>query len=245
MKVYLAGLSGARRLFEDGILNPSEVNCLESYYSISKWECAFIPQFKNFLLDSGAFTFLNSSKKVDWNDYADRFADFIKMHNIKHYFELDIDSIVGLRNVEILRKRIENRCGIQSIPVWHKNRGRRYFEDMCKEYPYVAIGGIVTKEIPRSSYEKAFPWFIEEAMRHNCNIHGLGYTDTQNLMKYHFSSVDSTTWGELQIFNGRKIIRHSSLSNGQKHRNLISVEQARLKNLKEWIKFSKYAEINL
>ena len=40
---------------------------------------------------------------------------------------------------------------------------KEYFVEMCKNYPYVAIGGIVTKEIPINKYEKLFPWFVNTA----------------------------------------------------------------------------------
>ena len=151
---------------------------LESFYSMEDWQRPLLNRFKGFLLDSGAFTFLNTEKtvsNVDFENYADRYADFIKENRIKRYFELDIDSIVGLKETERLRKRIENRCGVQCIPVWHKNRGKEYFISMCKDYEYVALGGVVIKEIPLSLFEKMFPWFIDKAHEHGAQIHGLGY----------------------------------------------------------------------
>lgn len=94
---------------------------------------------------------------------------------------MDIDSVVGLAEVERLRHKLERMTGKKPIPVWHKNRGKEYFVKMCEEYPYVAIGGIVTKEIPRKVYETAFPWFINTAHKHKAKIHGLGYTTVANL----------------------------------------------------------------
>ena len=48
--------------------------------------------------------------------------------------------------------------------VWHKSRGKDYWLKMIKEYDYVAIGGIVTKEIKPSEY-KYFHWFIRQATK--------------------------------------------------------------------------------
>lgn len=214
MKVYLAGTSGIKDAFIKGEVLPSDCNILESFYSIQDWQTALIPQYKSFLLDSGAFTFLNSQKngnKVDFEKYADAYADFIRENRIKYYFELDIDGIVGLSKVERLRARIEARCGVPCIPVWHKGRGKEYFLGMCKDYRYVAIGGIVTQEIPKAVYEQSFPWFIAKAHEQGSKIHGLGYTSLAGLKRYRFDSVDSTSWsrgsrwGEVCLYEPQEI----------------------------------------
>lgn len=121
---------------------------LESFYYVEDWEIPLIKGCELFLLDSGAFTFMNNSKTaVDFNEYLTTYIDFINKHDIKYFFELDIDAVVGLEEVEKLRKRLEAETGKKCIPVWHKSRGKEKFIEMCKEYDYVAIGGIVTKEI--------------------------------------------------------------------------------------------------
>lgn len=220
---------------------------------MQEWEIPLLCRFNSFLLDSGAFTFMNNAAKhgnVDWLSYADSYADFIKDNHIQHYFELDIDSIKGLEFTEKLRKRIESRCGIQCIPVWHKSRGKEYFEAMVKDYSYVAIGGIVTKEIPTAKYERLFPWFISTARKNDCKIHGLGYTATDKLHKYHFDSIDSTTWtvgqrfGEITKFYNGVIKRLSFRVGGVIQRKVKDPNTVTLVNFKEWLKFCKYAEIN-
>ena len=254
MKIYLAATSAIKEKFLDGTIKPEEIYILESFYSLQDWQKPFINRFKSFLLDSGAFTFLNSVKSrgnANFERYADQYADFIKENRIKNYFELDIDGIVGLKEVERLRNRIENRVGWQSIPVWHKNRGKDYFFSMCRDYKYVSIGGIVTKEIPARLYEKMFPWFINTAHRYETKIHGLGYTNLTGLTKYHFDSVDSTTWtmgtrfGQLMEFKKGTIIKHNSVNGGKKTRSIKDTSYATYHNFAEWLKFSKYADYNL
>lgn len=189
MKIYLACTAELKNEFNSGLVRPQDIYVLESFYSIADWQKSLLNRFKGFLLDSGAFTFLNSTKstnKADFERYADSYAEFIKAYKISRYFELDIDKIVGLQETERLRRRIEQRSGMPCIPVWHKYRGKEYFESMCKEYDYVAIGGIVTKEIPRELYERMFPWFINVAHKHNTMIHGLGYTDTKKITQIPF-----------------------------------------------------------
>lgn len=251
MKVYLARTAELKKEFSEGKVTPEDIYILESFYSIADWQKPLINRFKGFLLDSGAFTFLNAGKgkaNVDFERYADAYAEFIKSYGIKRYFELDIDAIVGLKEVERLRNRIENRVGWQSIPVWHIHRGKQYFLDMVKEYQYVAIGGIVTKEIPTKLYERMFPWFINNAHKSKCFIHGLGYTNTNNLTVYHFDSVDSPTWtagrryGEVSWFNKGMIYRRKGKNIGRKIKDTTSINWF---SFQEWVKYQKYADNNL
>lgn len=139
MKVYLAGISGVRKQLLEDRVDLSQLYVLESYFSMQKWFVPLIHRFGSFLLDSGAFTFMSDAKKhgeVDWENYADRYADFTRENQIKLYFELDIDVIVGLPEVERLRQRIEKRVGWKSIPVWHVSRGKDKFLEIATDYLY-------------------------------------------------------------------------------------------------------------
>ena len=111
---------------------------LESYHYIIKQEWMFplLKEFKGFLLDSGAFTFMTSlkGKSINWDAYVINYGNFIKHHDIKHFFELDIDPIVGLKKVERLRELLEQTAQRKCIPVWHKSRGLDYWKQMCKDY---------------------------------------------------------------------------------------------------------------
>ena len=220
---------------------------LESYYYCrnNKYIPTLIPYLKSFLLDSGAFTFMQGKAAVNWDEYVEEYAEFIIKYDIKLFFELDIDAIVGLKEVERLRHKLEKLTGRKPIPVWHISRGKEYFIKMCKEYPYVALGGIVTQEVPRNVYEKAFPWFIDTAHKHGCKIHGLGYTGIEKLKIYHFDSVDSTAWlygnrgGYLYIFNPQTgTMEKKDAPKGCR----LKSKEAAMFNFKEWCKFQEYAE---
>lgn len=228
----------------------SEMSILESFYYLRKNEefMALAKHFGSFLLDSGAFTFMTGAHKgaINWDEYVEEYARFINKHDIKLFFELDIDSVVGLQEVERLREKLEALTGKKPIPVWHKNRGKEYFIKMCENYPYVALGGIVTKEIPRQKYEKGFPWFIKTAHLHRCKIHGLGYTTILNLPKYHFDSVDSTAWlygnrgGYLYKFNPSK----GTMDQLHADNARLKSREGAVNNFREWVKLCKYAEAN-
>lgn len=222
MKVYIARDNTKKKILREQLYGCDfftgenalkSINILESFYYLRKNEefMTLVKHFGSFMLDSGAFSFMSGSHKggINWDEYIEEYAAFINRWNVQLFFELDIDSVVGLTEVERFREKLEALTGKKPIPVWHRNRGKEYFIKMCENYPYVALGGIVTKEIDRKKYETAFPWFIKTAHDHKCKIHGLGYTTVANLKKYHFDSVDSTAWlygnrgGYLYKFNPR------------------------------------------
>ena len=220
---------------------------LESFFYANEDTERLVPYFGDFMLDSGAFTFMQSSKShVEWNDYIERYADFINRNKVEKFFELDIDSVVGYDKVLEFRKILERLTNKQCIPVWHISRGIDVFKSMCDEYDYVAIGGIVSKEIKPEQY-KAFSLMINEAHKRGAKIHGLGFTNLSQLPKIHFDSVDSTAWttgnrfGFVYKFNGKTMIKIDC----PKGKRLKDSRKIALINYTEWIKFQKYAEEHL
>lgn len=242
MKIFLAG-SGYHPYLVDEFTNFYR---LESFYYLSKKEIPFIGKYKSFLLDSGAFSFIkNGGNDIDWDKYIDTYASFINQHDVKHFFELDIDVIVGLEKVEQMRARLEDLTGKQCIPVWHKSRGKDYWLKLIQEYSYVAIGGIAIKTIKRDEY-KYFTWFLNEARKHNCNVHGLGFTNLKGLEKYPFYSVDSTSWlsgnqfGAVYKFNGQTMEKYDKPTGKR-----VKTKEVAHHNFYEWVKFQQYADQNL
>lgn len=144
-----------------------------------------------------------------------------------------------------MRKRLEDETGRASIPVWHIGRGLDSYLRMCEEYDYIAVGGVANGELSKKQY-KYFPWFIDEAHKRGARVHCLGLTAMPLLQKYHFDSVDSTTWiggrrfGILYHFNGRRIVTMRDPS-----KRIAGKDEADRLNLREWIKFQHYAEDNL
>lgn len=231
----------------DPIIEEYHPYILESFYYADSDTERLLPLFGDFLLDSGAFTFMMNSKvKVDWQEYIERYAEFINRNKIQKFFELDIDAVVGYEKVLEYRKLLEGLTNRQCIPVWHKSRGIEEFKRMCDEYGYISIGGIVAKEIKPDQY-KAFPSMIKEAHKRGCKIHGLGFTNLSLLPKIHFDSVDSTAWttgnrfGFVYRFNGKTMVKHDV----PKGKRLGDSRKVALINYTEWIKFQKYAETNL
>lgn len=244
MKIFLAGVAPWREsgLYDDTIKREHPY-ILESFYYVDDHTVRLLPEYGDFLLDSGAFTFMEGGAPEPWEQYIDEYAEFIVRNHVEKFFELDIDSIVGYNTVLYYRERLERATGRRCIPVWHSNRGLDEFKRTCDEYDYVALGGIVGMEW-RADALKKIPWFIREAHRRKARIHGLGFTRLGLLKDYHFDSVDSTAWttgnryGFMYRWDGfemRKI-------DAPKGKRIGAPKEAALHNFKEWIKLQKQAD---
>ena len=219
---------------------------LESFYYIQEWLIPYAKKAELFLLDSGAFTFMNSKTNkdnVDFEQYLNEYIAFINKHDVKYFFELDIDSVVGYEEVKRLRRKLEAKTGKKCIPVWHKSRGLEEWKKMCKEYDYVAIGGIVTKEIKQKEY-LILNKLIDIAHKEGCLVHGLGFTNPKYLEIINFDSVDSTTWIHAQIFgkvlefrNGKMISRGKPKNKRIKKEMTVPII---LYSYEQWIKYQYY-----
>lgn len=232
-----------------GVPKNKGIHILESFFYADEWTEKMIPHFGKFLLDSGAFTLFSDRTKgkgIVWEEYVDRYADFIVRNNVELFFELDIDKLIGYDKVIELRRRLEKKAGRPCIPVWHKFRGWDNYVRMCDEYKYVSIGGIVSKEIVQKDY-KYFPRFINVAHKAGAKIHALGFTAVASLPKYHFDSVDSTAWttgnrfGAVYYFDG-KTMKKRNKGEGQR---LKDSRAAAINNFNEWVKYQQYAETHL
>jgi len=221
----------------------SRVNLLESFYYVADWQTRNMHRFKSFMLDSGAFTFAFGSKAtVNWDEYVSRYIDYINTNDVNLFFELDIDAIVGYEKVKEIRKKIESATNKQSIPVFHFERGKEEWLRMCDEYNYVAIGGIAVAK-GRSRMEPYLPWFTSEAHKRGAKVHGLGYTNIDNLQRVGFDSVDSSAWlmgnrgGFVYRFDGRTMQKKLA-PKGKKVNNKAVARH----NFLEWVKLGEYLE---
>lgn len=170
---------------------------LMSYYYIPKnpkRAQGIIAQSERIMIDSGAHTFQKGKTKLNWEEYTESYARFIRENDcdkIVGYFEMDVDKVIGLERVIKLRRRLEQETD-KVIPVWHKGRGIENFYRMCEEYSgrVVAITGFKNEDIKDDQYAQ----FLKIAWQHNCRVHCLGMTRKDILKKVPFDYVDSSSW---------------------------------------------------
>ena len=244
MRIFLACTGGMKNDIE------KSKYILESFYSGEK-ECLKILKkcnTDNFLLDSGAFTFMNgrNTTKEILLSYLDKYIAFINKYNIKYFFELDVDTIFGIDFVEYMRKKLEKETCKKCIPVWHKNRGVKYWKMMVENYDYVAIGGLAVKDIKEKEYH-LIKKMVDYAAIKGVKVHGLGFTKTKKLLneRWQFYSVDSSSWlssatrgQKLQIFkNG-----YMRNLNKEKNNKKADIQKMAKFNFMEWCKYQKYMD---
>lgn len=243
MRIYLAGGS------THSIDMSNSRYCLESFYTFKNYAMLknTIPQ-TDILIDSGAFTFMNGGGSPDTLDaYLDEYIAFCRDQKVTHFFELDVDVVKGLPWVERARTKLENATGRQCIPVWHRSRGMEYYKALCREYSYIAIGGLVTKEIMRKEYA-IFEPMLAYAKEHNCKVHGLGLTNFSAIKKYRFYSVDSTSWtsghrfGTFYRYKDGELLQYKSKTKRVKTGIDREIGQY---NWDEWCKYQRWADIHL
>lgn len=156
MKIFLSALENNNaRLDELGSMHYN----LMSYYYIPKnpkRALGIIKQSERIMIDSGAHTFQKGKTKLNWEEYTESYARFIRetdCDKIVGYFEMDVDKVIGLERVIKLRRRLEQETD-KIIPVWHKGRGIENFYRMCEEYSgrVVAITGFKNEDIKDHQY---------------------------------------------------------------------------------------------
>ena len=144
--------------------------------------------YRDWVLDSGAFSAHNSGTEIKNKDYIAVAKDLLaKDKTLTEVFALDVigDYKASLKNCEEAWK-----AGVPAIPTFHVGEPWKVLLDIAKTYPKIALGGMVGK--PRGVKEK----FIEQSFARVWpkRVHGFGLCTRDLLMKFPFHSVDATNW---------------------------------------------------
>ena len=250
MRIYLAA-------FVNSMIKEYMPICLEKgrpkylldsfFYQKNCDDTLKIVEKENFLLDSGAFSFMSGKEisKEQMEKYVIKYIEFINLHDVKNFIEVDVDSIYGLDQVEKWRALIEKETGKKTIPVWHRWRGIEYWKDMVRNYKYVAIGSQVQRvfNVSQQDYDN-IKKMVLYAYSKGVKVHGLGFTRTKELKDYKYYSVDSSSWlttaylgNNLQRFNGQIIVQREIKTTKKVHQ-----EKLKMNNFIEWCKYQKYMD---
>ena len=247
MRIHLAGniaLSMPREYIE---LRAPFV--LQTFYEAVNWDertwADVLTVPKVFLLDSGAFALFRTGVQGNLDEYLSRYIEAINRHSVEHFFELDLDPVIGVEATAKLTERLERETGRQCIPVFHRVRGIDTWRSMCRQYPYVAIGATgLTKESLWVKNDELLRRLIDIAHESGAEVHGLGYTRLSNINKtvVPFDSVDSSSclsggrYGTVYKFTGTKLISRNSKG------RIKDYKIVNRHNIGEWIKMARYKE---
>ena len=228
----------------------SEEELIEYFSYIHSSDC------KQFILDSGAFTYMFGSEKQkkeiveNTDEYIEKYSNFIKRWKCKNYIELDIDVIVGYEKVKKITEKLEKIVGYKAIPVFHNRfRNKQDLDDMLKKYSYIGISNFNGKK-DRSIF-KNIKAIVRYAKQKNVKVHGLALTGKRITKEIpEFYSIDSSSWtsglrfGNIPIFdkktNSIKVLKNTT----NKKLKLDSRGKAKINEhaMKEWKKYAEYLE---
>lgn len=246
MKLYLSSVFNSSLDKNKMIDFVQDANILHSF---AYYKESYIPYYykcKSLLLDSGAFTLMNAkNKKNNFNplEYTKKYAKHIRDNNIDLFLEMDIDGVYGFEVYKDCLHCLQDITGKDPIYVFHKWRGLNYYKELVKQKNYIALGDVSIDNKSRELY-KFFPWFIEEAHRNNCKVHGLAFTSLKDLQFMNFDSVDSSVWaasqrfGRCARFDGHSIKVYDERKNDEI--KLIRSNAVLEHDYLEWKKLSQY-----
>lgn len=143
-------------------------------------------------LDSGAFSAMTMSVKIDINRYCDYIhanQDVIDMASV-----LDAigDPDQTWRNQDYMERQ-----GLNPLPCYHYGEPSEVLEHYIKNYEYITIGGMVPISTPQLRLWLDRLWaehLTHSDGRPKLKVHGFGLTSLPLMLQYPWYSVDSSTW---------------------------------------------------
>lgn len=165
-------------------------------------------RFRDWVLDSGAFSAHNSGAVIDLQEYIDHCSQLLATDTkLTEVYALDIigDGEASLRNCEEMIRQ-----GVPAIPVFHLGSPWGLLEEMAPRYDKIALGGMVKTARKDDFIGQCFARLWPK------KIHAFGVATRQMLMRWPFHSVDASTWtyncerfGNWHVFGNMHVPRAS------------------------------------
>lgn len=184
---------------------------LVSYYYLAKFEeHQRRYSYRDWVMDSGAFSAFTSGATINLQDYIDCCKRLMNSDpTLTEIYALDV-----IGDCEGTKKNTEEmwRQGVPAIPCFHYGEPWDVLKEYCKEYPKVAIGGCVGKRDKSKFLGQCF------ARQWPHKFHGFGFGHEDVILGYPLHSTDATNWeltpcgfGRWKAFGGAKVsVRGSS-----------------------------------
>lgn len=180
--------------------------------------------FDDYLLDSGGYqiAFNTSARgKLSVEGYSLWVHLALERHGdkIKGFMGLDTrDPIESLQNYEYMRKE-----GLTPIPVWKAYWSDDILDYLCREYEWIAIGG-VTLSGAKVNLRNTWQRVISKYPKTKVHMLGVGARAGSIFKTFRPYSIDVSTWsaparfGMELVYDKRQVIRETSLPDADKQR---------------------------
>lgn len=197
--VYLAAEGGMAGAYANNLMGERGVRKLaEHEYPSLLFSYVYVHDFlaqqkryayRDWALDSGAFTARASGKPIELAAYTDFCLELQdKDETLVEIFALDVigDWRAGLRNTEFMWKR-----GVQAIPCYHIGEPEDLLTGLAKDYPKIALGGVADMRGSKRKLEWASQCFARVWPK---KIHGFAVAQDDLVMALPWHSVDASSW---------------------------------------------------
>lgn len=168
--------------------------------------------YRDWVLDSGAFSAHNSGVEIKLEDYISCCKDLMASDpTLTEVFALDVigDWKASLRNAEVMWKE-----GVPAIPCFHYGEPWDLLNGIAKDYPKIAVGGCVGKRDKNKFAGQCFARVWPK------RVHGFGFGSEESIMMFPWHSVDATNWelapckfGTWKAFGGQRVSVRGSQQN--------------------------------
>lgn len=172
---------------------------LVSYYYLEPFEKnRHLYRYRDWVMDSGAFSAHNSGKSIDLQKYIDKCLELLATDpTLTEVFSLDVipkdhKPATVQHAAEQSLKNCEEmwRQGVPAIPTFHRGEDESFLYAMAKDYPKIGIGGVALLRGDQKFL------FCEQVFARVWpkKVHGLGMASEELVYGLPFHSVDATNW---------------------------------------------------
>lgn len=197
--------STAYNALQDTELGARESNqwFLESYHYIKSG--SKIRHIRNdgvkIFLDSGAFSAKTLGVEIDMHAYCDFIVQnmdvVLEFKGVKMIAPLDVIDYGASHGKASYDNYIKmEEMGVHTLPCFHMGDAWEYLDEYMKYSPYVAIGGLSRRDMGKLIYffDELFERITGSDGKPIIDTHGFSLTSLPLMLKYPWTSVDSSTW---------------------------------------------------
>ena len=141
---------------------------------------------RDWVLDSGAYSAMNSGTKIDLQEYTEAAKRMVAEDpTLTEVFALDVigDWRASLKNCEAMWA-----AGVPAIPCYHLGEPEDVLRTIARDYPKIALGGAVGATGKQKWAEQCFARVWPK------RIHGFGFGSRQTILALPWHSVDASNW---------------------------------------------------
>lgn len=142
--------------------------------------------FRDWVMDSGAFSAHHSGTTIDIDEYIDVCKALLETDDqLSEVYALDVigDYKASIDNCVHMHER-----GVPAIPTFHAGSPVDALKTIARDFPKIALGGAVGFKQKRAWAEKCFAHVWPKA------IHGFGFGSKRDILHLPWHSVDATNW---------------------------------------------------